>query len=129
MEDRLTIAAVLLKIQATLFMIAGLTALPFGIVEPFMRLEGAITILVAIALYVMARAVRRERRWAFRGTKVIEWLSLLGSLVLAILPIGAVRGPVPFLTNLLLPAAILLLLRGAPRRRADQVGVGAVTTV
>ncbi len=104
------VASVLLVIQATLFLIAGLTALPFGIVEPWMRIEGLVTLLLAIATYVLARGVRRQRRWARRWTLVLEVLSLLGSLLLALLPIGAVRGPVPLLTNLVLPAAIVILL-------------------
>lgn len=126
MTERLEIASVLLKIQGTLFLIAGLTALPFGIVEPSMRLEGLMTILLAVALYVLSRGVRRNRRWAMRSTKIVELLSLLGSILLAILPIGAVRGPVPLLTNILLPAAVILLI-GLRKRKDAQVGVGAVT--
>ncbi len=108
--ERAEIASVLLVIQGTLFLLAGLTALPFGIVEPLMRIEGLVTLLLAIATYVLARGVRRQRRWARRWTIVLEVLSLLGSLLLAVLPIGAVRGPVPLLTNLVLPAAIVILL-------------------
>ena len=115
-DDCAEIASVLLLIQGTLFLIAGLAALPFAIVEPWMRIEGPVTVLLAIVTYVLARGVRRNRRWARRSTLVLELLSLLGSLLLALLPIGAVRGPVPLLTNLVLPAAIIFLLFWRRRR-------------
>jgi hypothetical protein len=109
-DERAEIASVLLVIQGTLFLIAGLAALPFGIVEPWMRLEGFLTLLLAVTTYVLARGVRGQRRWARRPVMVFEVLSLVGSLLLALLPIGAVRGPVPLLTNLALPAVIIILL-------------------
>lgn len=104
------VAAVLLVIQGSLFLVAGLSALPFGIVEPAMRGEGLATILLAVACFVLARGIRRRGRWARRSALMLEVLGLMANLLLMVLPIGAIRGPVPFLTNLLLPAAIVALL-------------------
>jgi hypothetical protein len=120
-DDRAEMASVLMVIQGTLFLVAGLAALPFAIVEPWMRIEGPLTVLVAIVTYLLARGIRRHRRWARRCTLVLEPLSLLGSLLLALLPVGAVRGPVPLLTNLVLPAAIILLLVWRSRRAQPQL--------
>ncbi len=107
------IASVLLGIQASLFLVAGLGALPFGIVEPWMRLLGLATLLLAGCTFWLARGVRRHRRWARRWTLVLEVLCVVGSLLLALLPLDTLRGPVPQLTNLVLPAVIagLLLMR------------------
>ena len=104
------VASVLLVIQGSLFLIAGLSALPFGMVEPAMRGEGLATILLAAACFVLARGIRRRRRWARRSTTILEVLGVTANLLLMVLPIGAMRGPVPFLTNLLLPAAVVALL-------------------
>ncbi len=104
------IASVLLGVQGSLFLVAGLGALPFGIVEPWMRLEGLATLLLAGCTFWLARGVRRHRRWARRWTLILEILCVAGSLVLALLPVDALGGPVPQLTNLVLPAAIFGLL-------------------
>lgn len=104
------VASVLLVIQGSLFLVAGLSALPFGIVEPAMRVEGLATILLAAACFILARGIRRRRRWARRSALVMEVLGVIANLLLMLLPIGAMRGPVPFLTNLLLPAAVVALL-------------------
>jgi hypothetical protein len=61
-------------------------------------------------MFWLARNLRRQRRWARRWVIVIEALSLVASLLLTVLPIGAMRGPVPVLVNLVMPAAVLWLL-------------------
>lgn len=104
------IASVLLGIQGSLFLVAGLGALPFGIVEPWMRLLGLATLLLAGCTFWLARGVRRHRRWARRWTLVLEVLCVVGTLLLSLLPLDALNGPVPTLTNLVLPAAIAGLL-------------------
>ena len=107
------IASVLLGVQASLFLVAGLGALPFGIVEPWMRLEGLATLLLAGCTFWLARGVRRHRQWARRWTVVLEGLCVVGALLLSLLPVESLNGPVPTLTNLVLPAAIAgLLLMG-----------------
>ncbi len=104
------IASVLVVTQASLSLVAGLSAIPFGIVEPSFRVLSLVTILVAIAMFWLARNLRRQRRWARRWVIALEALSLAASLVLMLLPIGAVRGPVPILVNLVMPAAVVWLL-------------------
>jgi len=49
---------------------------------------------------------------------LLEGLVALGSALLWLLPVGAMRGPVPLLINLVLPAAVLaiLLTRGVRQR-------------
>lgn len=108
--DRVELASVIVVLQASLLLVAGLIALPFAIVEPGLRILGVVTILTAAAMWWLARHVRRQRRWARRWLLGMESLSLLISFVLLMLPIGAVRGPVPVLVNLVLPATVVWLL-------------------
>jgi hypothetical protein len=112
---RSEIARVLLLVQGSLFLVAGLGALPFGLVEHGIRIEGLATILLAAVLLAVARDFERlsavARNWAFS----LETFLFVGSLVLTVLPVGAIRGPVPLMTNIVMPLAIALLLRGAGR--------------
>ena len=112
------IASVLVVIQASLSLVAGLSAIPFAIVEPGFRVLSLITILIAIGMFWLARNLRRQRRWARRWVIAIEALSLVASLLLTVLPIGAMRGPVPVLVNLVMPAAVILLLMSRSGRAA-----------
>ena len=117
-SSALEIASVLLVTQASLSLVAGLSAIPFGIVEPGFRVLSAITILVAIGMFWLARNLRPQRRWARRWVTALEAFSLVVSLLLTLLPIGAMRGPVPVLVNLVLPAAVLWLLWSRSGRAA-----------
>jgi hypothetical protein len=112
------IASVLVVTQATFSLVAGLSAIPFSIVEPGFRVLSLGTILVAIAMFWLARNLRRQRRWARRWVIALEALSLVASLLLMVLPIGAVRGPVPVLVNLAMPASVLWLLLSRSGRAA-----------
>jgi hypothetical protein len=112
------IASVLVVTQASLSLVAGLSAIPFAIVEPGFRLLSLLTILVAIGMFWLARNLRRQRRWARRWVIALEALSLVASLLLMVLPIGAVRGPVPVLVNLVLPVAVVALLMSRSGRAA-----------
>jgi hypothetical protein len=112
------IASVLLVTQASLSLVAGLSAIPFAIVEPGFRVLSLITILVAIGMFWLARNLRRQRRWARRWVIGLEAFSLAASLLLTLLPIGAMRGPVPILVNLVFPAAVLWLLWSRSGRAA-----------
>ncbi len=112
------VASVLLVTQASLSLVAGLSAIPFGIVEPGFRVLSLVTILVAIGMFWLARNLRRQRRWARRWVTALEAFSLVVSLLLMLLPIGAMRGPVPVLVNLVLPAAVLWLLWSKSGRAA-----------
>ena len=112
------IASVLVVTQASLSLVAGLSAIPFGIVEPGFRVLSLITILLAIAMFWLARNLRRQRGWARRWVIALEAFSLVASLLLTVLPIGAMRGPVPVLVNLVMPAAVLALLISRSGRAA-----------
>ena len=112
------IASVLVVTQASLSLVAGLSAIPFAIVEPGFRVLSLITILLAIGMFWLARNLRRQRRWARRWVIALEALSLVASLLLMVLPIGTMRGPVPLLVNLVMPAAVLWLLWSRSGRAA-----------
>jgi hypothetical protein len=112
------ITSVLVVTQASFSLVAGLSAIPFSIVEPGLRMLSLVTILVAIGMFWLARNLRRQRRWARRWVIGLEALSLAASLLLMVLPIGAVRGPVPVLVNLVMPASLLWLLLSRPGRAA-----------
>ena len=108
------IASVLVVVQASLSLVAGLSALPFAIVEPGFRVLGVVTILLASAMFWLARNLQRGRRWAWRWLVTLEVLSLAMTALLSFLPIGTIRGPVPMLVNLVIPTAVLVLLAAVP---------------
>lgn len=107
------IASVLVVVQASLSLVAGLSAIPFAIVEPGFRVLSVVTILMATAMFWLARELRRGRRWAWRWLVTLEILSLAMTALLSLLPIGIIRGPVPVLVNLVIPMAVLVLLAAA----------------
>jgi hypothetical protein len=118
MSSRPEAAFVLLVLQATFWAGAGISAFPFVLAgELFMiGLGPASLILAAIAVALGVVVVRRRgraRRWAL----ALEWVCLGGGLLLLVAPIGANRGPVSMLTNIALPVAVILLLRGKAMRR------------
>jgi hypothetical protein len=104
------IASVLVVLQASLSLVAGLSAIPFAIVEPGFRVLAMVTILMAAAMFWLARNLRRGRRWAWRWLVSLEVLSLAMTALLSLLPIGTIRGPAPVLVNLVIPASVLILL-------------------
>jgi hypothetical protein len=112
------IASVLVVTQASLSLVAGLSAIPFAIVEPGLRVLSLVTILIASSMFWLARNLRRQRPWARPWVICLEALSLVASLLLTVLPIGAMRGPVPVLVNLVMPAAVLALLLSRSGRAA-----------
>jgi hypothetical protein len=61
-------------------------------------------------MFWLGRGLRRGRPWARRWVIGLESISLLPTVVLMLLPIGAIRGPVPGLVNLALPVGVILLL-------------------
>ena len=118
-DSRVEIAGVLVLLQASFSLVAGLSAIPFGIVEPGFRVLSVVTILVAAMMFWLARNLRRGRRWAWRWLVLAEVLSLTVTALLALLPIGTIRGPVPVLVNLVIPWAVLVLLASGSSRSAD----------
>ena len=112
-HDAADIASVLVVVQASFSLVAGLSAIPFAIVEPGFRVLAVITILIAAGMFWLARNLRRGRRWAWRWLVTLEVLSLAMTALLSLLPIGAIRGPVPVLVNLVIPMAVVVLLAAA----------------
>ncbi len=117
-------AFVMLALQATFWAAAGISALPFVLGgEVHMLALGFASIAFGGATVWMAISVVRRRRWARRATLIIEWLTLIASLVMLVIPLGANRGPVALLVNVALPLAVILLLRG--RRMKARFGITA----
>jgi len=121
------IASVLVVVQASFSLVAGLSALPFAIVEPGFRVLAVVTILMAAAMFWLARNLRRGRRWAWRWLVTLEVLSLAMTAVLSLLPIGSIRGPVPLLVNLVIPLSVLVLLAVASSNRPSRPRAAELT--
>jgi hypothetical protein len=119
-------AFVLLIVQAMLWTVAGISAFPFALAgEVFMIGLGIASLLLALATTLLAIGIlwrrRRARTWAMK----LEIACLAGSLLLMAVPVGANHGPVAWMTNVLLPAAVIVLLRKPRRVRRSEAGLEA----
>src|SRR4029077_2765647 len=115
-------AFVILLMQATFWFLAGASALPFVLGgEFYMLLLAAVSFALAGFTVWSGMEVVWRRGWARRAVLVLEWICLVGSLLMLALPIGANRGPVSLLVNVALPIAVILLLHGKAMR--DQFGI------
>jgi len=104
-------AFVLMLVQATFWVAAALSALPFVLGgEVFMPALSAVTFGLAALAIGLAIGLVQRRRGARRWALVLELLCLAGGLAQQVLPIGANHGPVALLVNLALPAAVVVLL-------------------
>ena len=121
-NDAIEVSSVLVVVQASFSIAAGLSGVPFGIVEPGFRVLSGLTLLIAAAMFWLARNLRRGRRWAWRWLVTLELLSLAVTTLLAPLPIGALRGPVPLLVNLVIPLSVVVLLAAGSGDRPTQAG-------
>jgi hypothetical protein len=105
-------AFVLLLMQALLWTIAGISAIPFAIAgEVFMIGLGLASLLLALSTCLLAIGILWRRNRARRWGMSLEIACLVGSLLLLALPIGANHGPVAWMTNVALPVALIVLLR------------------
>lgn len=112
-------AFVLLLLQSTLWMVAGLSALPFGLAgELHMAALGLVTLMFALFTCLVGIGVLWRRRWARRVALTLEVLCIIGSALQLLLPIGANRGPVALLVGVALPVAVVWLLWGKKIRAA-----------
>jgi hypothetical protein len=112
-------AFVLLTMQSTFWVIAGLSAIPFAFAgEIFMVALGLASLLLALATCLLAIGVLWRRGWARRCVIALEITCLIGSLLLLVLPIGANHGPVALMTNVVLPLAVFVLVRKAHHETA-----------
>ncbi len=114
-------AFVLMLMQATFWVAAALSALPFVLGgEVFMPALSVATLGLAAGAVGLAIGVVYRRPGARRWTLALESLCVAGGLAEQLLPIGANHGSVALLVNIVLPAAVVVLLaRGisAPRAR------------
>jgi len=110
-------AFVLLLMQSTFWIAAGISAFPFAIAgEVFMAILGAASLLLAsfgcLLAIGLVRRWRRSRRWAI----ALEAVCLGGSILLLAVPVGSNHGLVSLLVNVALPLAVIWLLRGRKMR-------------
>jgi hypothetical protein len=112
-------AFVLLLLQSIFWLVAGLSALPFGLAgELHMAALGLVTLMLALATCLVAIGVLWRRWWARRVALTLEVVCTIGSALQLLLPIGANRGPVALLVDIALPVAVVLLLWGKKTRSA-----------
>jgi hypothetical protein len=112
-------AFVLLLMQSTFWIIAGISAFPFALAgEYLMAVLGGASFVLAAFGCVLATALVRRSHWSRRWALVFEAVCLGGSALLLVVPIGANHGPVAWMVNILLPLAVIALLRGKRMRAA-----------
>jgi hypothetical protein len=110
-------AFVLLLLQSIFWMVAGLSALPFGLAgELHMAALGVVTLTFALVTCLIGIGVLWRRRWARRVALTLEVVCIVGSALQLLLPIGANRGPVALLVDIALPVAVVWLLWGKKTR-------------
>lgn len=105
-------AFVLLLMQSLIWLIAGISAVPFVLAgEIHMAGLALATLLLALGTCLVGLGVLWRRRWARGWAMAIEIVCLVGAALLITLPIGFNRGPVSLLVNVVLPIAVILLTR------------------
>lgn len=108
---------VLLLLQSILWMVAGLSALPFALGgELHMLALGIATLVFALFVCLLSIGVLWRRRWARRAALILEVLCLIGAGLVLLLPVGSNRGPVALLVDVALPVAVIWLLWGKKKR-------------
>src|SRR6266852_4427194 len=116
---------VLLLLQSIFWMVAGLSALPFGLAgELHMAALGLISLVLALGVCLVGIGVVWRRRWARRTALALEVVTLIGSVLLFAVPIGANHGPVALMTNIALPLTVVCLLWGKTDALDLQLEVG-----
>jgi hypothetical protein len=110
-------AFVLLLMQATFWITAGISAFPFVLAgEVLMAVLGAASLVLALFACVLAIGLVQRRHWSRRWAIALETICLAGSVLLLAVPLGANHGPVSLLVNIALPLAVVALLRGKQMR-------------
>jgi hypothetical protein len=112
-------AFVLMLMQSTFWVIAGISAFPFVLAgEVFEAALGAASFALAAFGCLLAVGLVRRRRRARRWAIALETVCLAFSALLLAVPLGANRGPVSLMVNIALPVAVIALLRGRKMRAA-----------
>lgn len=99
-------------LQSLFWLVAGVSAIPFAIAgETSMADLGLASVLLALFTLLLGIGVLWRRRWS-RGLSItLEVVCFAGTAVLLLLPIGFNNGLVSLMVNLLLPLAVIVLLR------------------
>jgi uncharacterized membrane protein YhaH (DUF805 family) len=98
--------------QSLFWLIAGISAAPFVLAgESSMAGLTVATLLLALGTLLCAIGVLWRRRRARAFAITLEVICLFGTAVLLLLPIGWNRGLVSIFVNVLLPVAVIVLLR------------------
>jgi hypothetical protein len=77
---------------------------------------GLASLLLAMLVCLLGIGVLWRRRWARRVAIVLEVVTVIGSVLSLLVPIGANHGPVALLVDLALPVAVIWLLWGKTTR-------------
>ena len=109
----------LLLMQAMFWLIAGISAAPFGLAgEVHMAGLALTTMLLALATVLCAVGVLWRKPAARALAIALEVICLFGSALLWLLPIGFNTGLVSTLVNVALPLTVIVLLRRDPEAAA-----------
>ena len=101
----------LLLMQAMFWLIAGISAVPFGVAgEAHIAALGMLTMLLALATVLSALGVLSRKARARALVIALEVVCLAGSALLWALPIGFNTGLVSTLVNAALPITVIVLL-------------------
>jgi hypothetical protein len=112
-------AFVLLLLQSTFWLTAGMSAFPFVLAgEIWMAALGFASFVLAGVGYLLAIGLVRRSRRSRRITLALEVVCLVGSVLLFSVPIGTNRGIVSLMVNIALPVGVIVLLRGKKMRAA-----------
>lgn len=104
-------AFVLLLIQSLVWMITGISAVPFALAgEIHMAALALATMLLALGTLLCAVGVLWRRSLARGIVIAVEVVCLFGTAVLFVAPIGFNHGLVSILVNGALPLAVIVLL-------------------
>jgi hypothetical protein len=103
---------VILLMQSLFWLVAGISAVPFALAgEVFMAPLAVATMLLALFTLLVGVGILWRRRWARGAAIAIEAICLFGTALLLLIPLGFNRGPVSLMVNVLLPLAVILLVR------------------
>lgn len=131
-EDLLDVARALLLLQGAILVATTLEALIFGLAFPGAAGGVLLSGASAVAILVARTRLRAERRWSRRLVYVVEGLTLAFAVVDSVLAIALTRALPPavaVLTQLVLPASLITLLRRSARATAAPPPAGAADIV
>jgi hypothetical protein len=124
-DDLFEVARLLLLVQGSILVATTIEALIWS--AAFAGAAGAPVFMsgVAAAVILVARArLRGDRRWSRRVVHVVEVVTLVTLVIdtaLAIALTGALPPAVAFLTRLVLPLSVIVLLRRAARATSASI--------